>query len=87
MKRENHTVTIPIADYDELLNANRYADKKISDNKSHIEDLQTKSREFVSALAFLEEKGLLDAFNDKISKRYKLASVGINSDYKQLISE
>ena len=86
MKIETHTVTIPIDDYNELLTANDKADKKISDNKAHIEELSTRSREFVSALAFLEEKGLLDQFNDRISKKYKLQSVGVNKDYKQLIS-
>jgi len=85
MKTELHTVTIPVDDYNELLIANKIADEKISANKGHIEKLNTRSREFVSALAFLERKGLLDEFNTEISKSYKLESVGINKDYKKII--
>lgn len=85
MKKELHIVTIPIADYNELLEANNKAEEKISANKAHIEQLSTRSREFVSALAFIEYKGLLDEFNAKITKSYKLQSVGLNKDYKQLV--
>ncbi len=85
MNKELHTVTIPMSDYNELLEANKNAEEKISSNVEYVAKLNLRSREFVSALAFLEEKGLLDEFNSKISKSYKLQSVGINKDYKQLV--
>lgn len=85
MKKDLHTVTLPIADYNELLDADRNAKEKILGYRNDMEELGERSREFVSALAFLEDKGLLDEFNASINKAYKLGSVGINTDYKIIV--
>ena len=85
MKTELHTVTIPISDYNELIKVSELAEEKIAEYRGRMTESQVRSREFVSALAFLEEKGLLDEFNAKISKSYKLREVGKDVTYKQLI--
>jgi len=85
MKTENHNVIVPMPDYMELINAKNTFDDKLSVKNIELEKLSERSREFVSALAFLEEKGLLDDFNNKISKKYKLESVGFNKQGKILI--
>lgn len=87
MDTNNHTVTIPIADYNQLIESEQKAKNEIADNAAQVEKLRVRGREFVSALAFLEEKGLLAEFNAKINKHYKLESVGINKGYKALVDE
>jgi hypothetical protein len=87
MDAKNHVVTLPMDDYNQLLRANVEADKKIEKNRSEMEKLHQRSREFVSALAFLEEKGLLADFNKKINKSYALEKVGINSEWNRLVND
>lgn len=87
MRVENHNVIIPMPDYTELVNAKNAFEDKLKGKLVELSKLQERSREFVSALAFLEEKGLLDDFNKKMNKLYKLESVGINKDYKKLVND
>lgn len=87
MKTENHTVTLPIADYNKLLEALAVENGKFESMKADLERLHHRSREFVSALSFLEEKGLLAEFNTRTLKRYRLETVDLNRDVKKLVED
>lgn len=84
MNTESHTVTLPIRDYNKLLAIQKEEEGKRADMKKDLDALGTRSREFVSALAFLEDHGLLAEFNTHIAKKYALVYVGLNKEVRML---
>lgn len=87
MNLDKHKIRLPLSDYNELLKAEQVAKEKIEKNREHMEKLHNRSREFVSALHFMEDKGLLEEFNKKMGKSYKLQSVGKDIEYKMLVND
>lgn len=80
-------VIIDLDEYNALKNQESTFDSKLEEMRVKNAKLDFRSREFVSALSFLEDKGLLDEFNKSMNKLYKLESVGLNKTYKKLVSE